>query len=128
MRLVTFKTNSDTRGCLTVAEVGKEIPFQVQRCYVLHDIKSDRGGHAHRKTRQIIFLTCGTASLKLNNGILEKRFDLNSPETAVLVEPMTWINLENMSCNAVLVVLASSLYDPLQSITNFDQFLKELKI
>ena len=126
MRFVTFKTNFDSRGCLTVGEFGKEIPFHVKRCYVLHDIKSDRGGHAHRKTRQLIFAASGTASLVLNNGSMEKCFELVSPKNAVLIEPMTWIKLNKMSENTVLVVLASSVYNPAFSIHNFDQFLMEL--
>ena len=63
----------------------------------------------------------------LNNGEREKCFELGSPQNAVLIEPLTWIKLKEMSTDAVLVVLASSIYNSAFSIYDFDQFLKEVK-
>ncbi len=47
VRWVNFRSTRDERGCLTVVEGGKDIPFPIVRIFYVHDVVSDvdRGGH-----------------------------------------------------------------------------------
>ena len=107
----------DPRGCLTVAE---HFPFDVKRVYFLHHITGPRGGHAHRTLDRLLIAVAGSFTAILN-GVPTR---LYSPNEALRVPPMTWLELLDFSPDAVCLVLASSEYDAADYIRSYEEFLR----
>jgi len=124
MKIVKLNTIEDSRGALTSIEGGIDIPFNIERCYVIHHILAARGGHAHPDTRQLVFSTSGKIRIDLSNGADSKTFLLDHPAIGLLIEPMTWIEMPEFGENSVLVVLANSHYDHNKTIRDREKYLK----
>jgi hypothetical protein len=56
---------ADLRGNLVVGEIGKFLPFEAKRFFIVHGVSSReiRGQHAHRKCHQ--FLVCVRGSCRV---------------------------------------------------------------
>ena len=48
--LITIPKFKNSTGTISVIE--KKINFKIKRVYFIYDIKGDRGGHKHKKTKQ----------------------------------------------------------------------------
>jgi UDP-2-acetamido-3-amino-2,3-dideoxy-glucuronate N-acetyltransferase len=97
----------DLRGSLAAAEVGKQLPFTPKRCFSVFDVPSAevRGEHAH-KTRQ--------------------EFVLNRPDLGLYIPPMIWGTQYGHTTDAILLVLASDVYDAGDYIRDYDEFLQRV--
>jgi dTDP-4-dehydrorhamnose 3,5-epimerase-like enzyme len=124
MNIIELKTNVDNRGALTVIEgSGIDIPFDIKRCYILHNLSEARGGHAHPLTQQIVICVNGWANIKLHDGVEGRDFILNKPTIGLLINPMTWIDITSFSEGANIMVLASTHYEHKLTIRDMQQFL-----
>ena len=56
---------ADARGILTSLDV---VPFDVRNVFFLHSVISERGGHAHRNTRQLLVPVAGSFSVHASDG------------------------------------------------------------
>jgi acetyltransferase-like isoleucine patch superfamily enzyme/dTDP-4-dehydrorhamnose 3,5-epimerase-like enzyme len=114
----------DLRGHLSVAETPADVPFEIKRCFTIFEVpgRELRGAHAHRTQHQ--FLTCvhGECRLVVDDTIAREEIVLDSPSLAVHVPPMVWAVQYRYSPDAVLLVLASDLYDPADYIRDYDEF------
>ncbi len=112
-------------GNITIVERENHVPFDVKRVYYLYDIPGgeNRGGHAHRKLRQLIVAASGSFSVQLNDGKNKKVVTLNRPDYGLIIEPGVWRELFEFSSGAICLVLASDFFDPSDYIRSFDQFL-----
>lgn len=126
MKLIEISTNVDERGALTSIEGGMDIPFDIQRCYLVHHIEAARGGHAHPENQQLVIAAAGSVQIDLHDGLSSQSFCLEAPTKGLIIEPMTWIEISKFTNDAVLVVLASTHYDHKKTIRDISQFL-ELK-
>lgn len=126
VQLIDLPSINDHRGILTAIEGAVDIPFNIERCYFLHNLKLSRGGHAHRETSQIIVAASGDCEIKLSDGNISKIFKLNSPEIGLMFDSMLWIEIPKFSENAVILVLASTHYDSKKTIRNWDEYLMVL--
>ena len=109
-QLVELKTFSDKRGSLTVIE--KELPFKVPRLFYIYGVDdSVRGGHRHHKTRQAAICVAGKCIVSCNNGTVKGDFILDRPFKCLIIEPEDFHTMHHFSPDAVLVVLASELFD-----------------
>ena len=113
-------------GYLTVAEPGKNIPFEIKRVYwtyfTPHDV--ERGHHAHRELEQIIVAATGQIEVtteSLSGAKLE--FALSNPRTGLFIPKCHWRNLK-FSHSAVLLCLASMSYTTEDYIRSYDEFRK----
>jgi len=115
---------SDPRGNLGVIE-NDTIPFSIRRVYYLYDVPSDafRGGHAHKKTLELLVALSGSFEVNLNNGKEKMSLILNKPNKGLLIKPGTWRELEIFSSDVVCLVLASDVFDESDYIRDFDEFL-----
>ncbi len=115
-------------GNIAVIE-NNTIPFEIKRVYYLFDIPSNatRGGHAHKKLQQVLIAISGSFDVVLNNGETQKTVTLNKPDKGLLIENNTWRELENFSSGAVCLVLASNVYDELDYIRDYEEFLESKK-
>ena len=110
-RLIDLETFADSRGRLTVIE--KVIPFAIQRIfYIYHVDGSDRGGHRHHTTQQAIICLQGECTIRSNDGKSIREFVMNSPSKCLILDPTDWHQMAGFSKDAILMVLASTFFDP----------------
>lgn len=121
-----FKPHGDERGQLVALEEFKDIPFKVKRVYYIYDTLPDviRGYHAHKNLKQILICVHGSCKIKLDNGKEKEIVTLEKPNEGLFVDNNMWREMYDFSEDAVLLVLASELYDENDYIRNYDDFLK----
>ena len=121
-----FQPHGDERGQLVALEEYKDIPFAIKRVYYMYDTGEGvtRGFHAHKKLEQILVCIHGSCKIKLDNGREKKVVPLEKPYEGLYVSSGFWREMFDFSPDAVLMVLASELYDESDYIRNYDDFLK----
>ena len=128
MQIIKYKFSShgDARGQLIAIEAKKDIPFDVKRVYYIYDTKEGvrRGFHAHKKLQQILVCVHGSCKIHLDNGSEAQEVLLDKPFEGLYISSGTWREMYDFSSDAVLLVLASELYDESDYIRNYDEFLK----
>lgn len=108
---ITLKTYSDTRGNLTVIE--KEIPFEIKRIFYIYGVdESKRGGHRHKSTIQAAICIHGSCKVSNNDGEKREEFILDHPNKCLILETTDYHVMHSFSPDAVLLVLASTCFDP----------------
>lgn len=80
-----------------------------------------RGGHAHRRLRQIVVAVTGSCEFILDNGVKRETLKLNSPTKGLVIGPMIGREIKNFSEDCVLVVIASESYDVSDYSRDYDQ-------
>ena len=121
-----FQQHGDHRGQLVALEEGKESPFQVKRVYYMYDTVEGvrRGYHAHKCLEQILICVHGSCKILLDNGKETAVVNLDTPYEGLYISNDMWREMYDFSEDAVLMVLASELYDEADYIRNYDEFLK----
>lgn len=121
-----FQPHGDDRGQLVALEEIKDIPFSVKRVYYMYDTIEGvtRGCHAHKTLEQILICIHGSCKVLLDNGIERKVILLERPYEGLYVSNNMWREMFDFSPDAVLLVLASELYDESDYIRNYDDFLE----
>ena len=119
------KITDPTRGSLTVVENNKEVPFDIKRAYWTYDVPAGewRGGHAHKKQRELILAVSGCFTLSLDDGTERKDVLLNHPYQAILVNDGIWRELHDFSSGAVCLVLTEEFFDEEDYIRDYQEFL-----
>ena len=117
---------TDPRGNLTVAESMKNVPFDIKRAYWLYDVPGgeSRGGHAHKRLRQLVIALSGSFTVTLDDGRERRTVLLNHPYQGLMIETDIWCTLDDFSSGAVCLVLASELYDESDYIYDYDEFIE----
>ncbi len=121
-----FQPHGDDRGQLVALEEFKDIPFRIKRVYYMYDTKEDvhRGFHAHKSLKQILVCIHGSCKVLLDNGTEKKIVPLEKPYEGLYVGNDMWREMYDFSPDAVLMVLASELYDESDYIRDYDEFLR----
>ena len=124
-----FEPHGDDRGQLVAIEEFRNIPFDIKRVYYMYDTVEgvSRGFHAHKKLQQILICVHGSCRIKLDNGREQEIVLLDKPNEGLYVSNVMWREMYDFSPDAVLMVLASELYDEEDYIRNYDEFLKYVK-
>ncbi len=124
-RMIDLPVISDPRGDLTFVEGGRHVPFDIARVYYLYNVPVDaeRGGHAHKALSQVVFALSGSFRLTLDDGQERREIWLRDPRKGVLIESMTWREMDAFSQGAVCMVLASHPYDEADYVRDYDAFL-----
>ena len=131
VQAVTLPLFGDDRGKLVVLqEFTDYVPFQIRRSFFIFDTMPGtvRGSHAHYKNRQMLICVSGACTIKceMPDGT-KSSWRLDWPDKGLLVEGLVWHTMEEFSKDAVLLVLASELYDESDYIRNYDEFLEYVK-
>lgn len=123
-----FQPHGDDRGQLVALEEFKDIPFEIKRVYYIYDTLSDvrRGFHAHKNLEQILICIHGSCKILLDNGFEKKIVPLEKPYEGLYVANNVWREMFDFSPDAVLLVLASELYDESDYIRDYEEFIKEV--
>lgn len=125
-RMDTLKTFTDRRGCLTIAEEGRDVPFKIQRVYWIHSVPEgeERGKHSNTVSSEYVIAVNGSVEITLEDRDGRRTYLLDSRDKGLLIPPDTWDEIRNFSPDAVLLVLASHSYDESTYIDSYDEFLK----
>ena len=125
----TFQPHGDHRGQLVALEELKDIPFDIKRVYYMYDTKEGvaRGFHAHKNLEQILICVHGSCKILLDNGTEKTTVPLDKPYEGLYVANNIWREMFDFSPDAVLMVLASELYDEADYIRDYEEFLKFVK-
>ena len=125
-KIIELQKVTDPRGNLTVAEGITQIPFEIARAYWVYDVPGgeSRGGHAHKRLKQLVVATSGSFTVTLDNGREQKKSLLNHPWQGLLIDTGIWRTLDDFSSGAVCLVLASQRYEEDDYIYEYDDFLK----
>jgi len=123
VRKVSLPSVVDARGVLTAIEGTRDIPFDIKRVFYMHHILSNRGGHAHRDTDQIVIAASGSFTLELFDGKHYKSFDMKDPTQGVYIPRMIFIRMFDFTHDSVCLVIANSYYDITRSFRTQEAYL-----
>jgi acetyltransferase-like isoleucine patch superfamily enzyme/dTDP-4-dehydrorhamnose 3,5-epimerase-like enzyme len=117
---------ADLRGNLVAGEIGKFLPFEVKRFFVVHGVSSRqiRGQHAHRECHQFLVCVRGACRVIADDGRNRQEFLLDTPARGVYLPPKTWGVQYDYSADAALLVFASHGYDPADYVRDYEAFLR----
>jgi len=129
LELINLPKFPDERGNLSFLENNNQIPFEIKRVHWIYDVPGGeaRGGLAYRETEEFIIALSGSFDVEIDNGIEKQIFSLNRSYNGVLVPKGTWREINNFSTNSVALIVASTSYDPSDSIRDYVEFLKFIK-
>lgn len=123
---IALPTLSDDRGDLSFVHAHTHVPFSIERLFYFYHVPENktRGGHAHKQLKQFMIAMNGSFRVEIDDGKNSKTFFLNSPSQGLYIPPMLWVDVSELSQNAVCLVLASHPYDESDYYRNRDEFLK----
>lgn len=123
---ISLIPHGDSRGQLIAIEENNDIPFHVKRVYYIYDTNSDvtRGCHAHRSLKQLLICVHGSCKIRLDDGKESQIVLLDEPNEGIIICDTIWREMFDFSKDAVLLVLASEIYDEKDYIRDYQEFLK----
>lgn len=126
--LVDLPLITDSRASLTFAQVGDHLPFVPKRYFAVFGAGPDakRGEHAHRTLHQFVVCLAGGCTIILDDGTSRDSVRLTSPTVGLHMHPMTWCVLQDFTPDAMVLVLASDVYDEADYIRDYAEFRHSL--
>ena len=111
----------DDRGSLCPINFNN-LPFVPQRMFYISNVPNGtiRGGHAHKKCKQIFICCSGDIILYLDTITKHKEYRL-APFQAIYIPPMVW-GAQEFYNNGTAIVLSSDPYDEHDYIRDFNIF------
>lgn len=129
VQLVSFLQHGDERGRLVVVEGGTDIPFEIKRIFYIFgsDKSTIRGQHANRQSEFVLISVSGSCKVRVvdSEGV-ETTYHLAQPYSGLFLPRMVWKDMYDFSEDSVLLVLASTHYDPEEYIKDFAEYLEEI--
>ena len=117
----------DDRGNLSFLENEAQIPFAIKRVHWIYDVPGGeaRGGVAYRETEEFIIAMSGSFDVIVDDGVQQYKFSLNRSYMGVYVPKGMWRAIDNFSTNSIAVIAASTAYDPVDAIRDYEEFKVE---
>jgi dTDP-4-dehydrorhamnose 3,5-epimerase-like enzyme len=126
--IINFDIKGDERGSLISLEENRNIPFEIKRVYYIFNTAEGvrRGFHAHKKLKQVLVCVSGSCEILLDDGKEKTEILLDNPNKGLLIDSMIWREMFNFSSNCVLMVLADEVYDEVDYIRDYEEFLRSV--
>ena len=124
VKIIQLPEVTDARGSLGFVEAGKDIPFDVKRIFYIYGVPrgAKRGGHAHKKCEQMFIVLQGNADIITDDGSVKAVHNFNGPAKGLYVPQRTWVEMQNSSQGAVIMVLCSEHYNADDYLKDYDSF------
>jgi oxalate decarboxylase/phosphoglucose isomerase-like protein (cupin superfamily) len=124
VEIIEFPKIFDQRGNLSFLEENNHVPFKIERTYWIYDVPGGeiRGGHSYKTNEEVIIALSGSFDVILTDGVNEEKYSLNRSYYGLYVPCGIWRHMENFSTNALAFVAASSKYDEMDYLRDFDQY------
>lgn len=125
-KLIVLPKFLDARGNLSFAQNNTQIPFEIKRTYWLYDVPGgeSRGGHAYRETEEFVIALSGSFDVIVDDGKEKKTFHMNRSYYGLYIPKGMWREMDNFSTNSLALEFASTKYDPVDYIRDYNEFLK----
>ena len=125
--LIELKSIGDSsEGYLSVAEGGQDVPFDIKRVFWSYYTPQmiTRGRHAHHVLEQVLVALSGKI-IVTNEDVKGKTtvHVLEDPNIGLYIPPLHW-HVIQFSHNAVMMSLASTLYNEEDYISDYEVFSK----
>lgn len=129
-KLIRLPRIVDLRGSLSFGEYDKHLPFEPKRYFVIFGVPSVevRGEHAHRAQHQYLVCLRGSCAVVLDDGKNRDEVVLDQPDIGLHIPPMIWAIEYKFTQDAILLVLASDVYDAEDYIRNYDEYLEAISV
>jgi acetyltransferase-like isoleucine patch superfamily enzyme/dTDP-4-dehydrorhamnose 3,5-epimerase-like enzyme len=126
VQLIPMPIIDDLRGALTFGQYPDHLPFLPQRVFLVYDVPSSKihGEHAHRTLKQFLVCIVGSVHVAVDNGTVTDTVLLNGPGVGLYVPPMVWSTQYAYTPDAMLMVLASDVYDENEYVRDYDDYLR----
>ena len=126
IKKIMFQMHGDYRGQLIAIEEMKDVPFEIKRVYYMYNTVDGvrRGFHAHKNLQQVLICVHGRCKILLDDGKERQIVSLDNPNEGLFVSNVMWREMFDFSKDAVLMVLASELYDESDYIRDYDEFIR----
>ena len=127
VKMLEFPQRGDERGHLVIVEGGMDIPFEIKRTFYIYGSDADvvRGQHANKVSEFVLINVAGSSKVKVKDGEgNEVIYCLNRPHTGIYLPNMVWKDMYDFSPDSVLLVLASTHYNPDEYIRDYETFVK----
>lgn len=123
--IINFQhTGSEEFGFLDIAEVGKNVPFDVKRMFWTHSVPDGitRGHHAHKATEQILIAIEGRINVttEMPDGTIYK-FELTNSTQGIYLPPHVWHSMDYYDM-AVQIVFCSHLFAESDYLRDYSDF------
>lgn len=126
-RIINLNTNIDARGALTAIEGAQDIPFEIKRIFYMHHVSSDRGGHAHIDTDQVLIPVHGSLRVKLFDGHETAEYFMNDCTKGLYIPRLYFTDMYEFTHETVCLVLSSTHYDMGRSLRSMEAYMMYLK-
>lgn len=123
LQLITFPQFEAEDGLLVVYEGAKEVPFSIDRMFMVNSMKgSVRGFHAHKECSQLLIVLKGQCVVTCDDGLNKKEIMLTKASQGLFIPPTLWAE-QNYQEDTLLVVLTDKPYDEADYIRQYDDFI-----
>ncbi len=125
-KILQLPKMEDSRGNLSFLEEDSHIPFKIKRVYWIYDVPGGqvRGGHAFKRTQEIIIALSGSFDVVVDDGKEKKRFSLNRSYYGLYIPDTLWREMENFSTNSLAMVISSTTFSEQDYIRGYNEFLQ----
>ena len=123
VKMIDLPSIFDKRGIITSIEATYDVPFEITRIFFLHQVRENRGGHAHLDTDQVIISINGSLRVTLFDGQKSVDFLMDDATKGLYVPRLLFIELSEFSSDSVCLVLANTHYDIKKSIRNKQDYI-----
>ena len=124
-----FSIHGDDRGKLVAVQELEDIPFAIKRIYYVFGTKEGvrRGYHSHKNLKQILICVHGGCKVLIDDGKTREVVVLDEPNKGLYINSNIWREMYDFTSDAVLLVLASELYDENDYIRDYQCFIESVK-
>jgi dTDP-4-dehydrorhamnose 3,5-epimerase-like enzyme len=123
-RVVELPRHARADGEVVVADVAVQVPFRVQRMFILAaPLGAQRGRHAHRWCSQFMICVNGAVNVICEDGSKQRTFTLDRRDLALLVPPGIWNTVNFRDDASVVAVLCDRPYEEHDYIRDYAEFL-----
>lgn len=126
---IEFQANGDDRGNIVIIESNKIIPFDIKRLFYIYDVIDDksRGNHANIDSEFVMVALKGSVKVKVDDGKENTEYVLNNPKKGIYLPKLTWKSMYDFSEDAILLVIANTLYNKDEYINDYEEFKKYIE-
>ena len=125
LKTLALTYNQAENGNLTVIEGEKDIPFQIQRIFIVRAPQGAvRGGHAHIICNQFLICTAGKVEVVCRDETDVCKIILDKPNIGILIPSGIWAEQRYIDPSSVLTVLCDRNYEETDYIRNYGEYLK----
>ena len=125
----SFEEHGDERGMLVAVEALNQIPFEIKRVYYIYDTLAEvhRGYHAHKSLEQVLICVHGSCKILLDDGKEREEIVLCKASEGLYIPQNIWREMYDFSTDAVLLVLASEIYNEDDYIRDYNVFIESVE-